>query len=71
MESLSWPEASGISAEPLKQHKKVRCYSENVKLGDDRNYEIEKIRKDVRKYLCSTLAEHGYVARLKAQSSSK
>ena len=36
-------------AEPdaLTQHKKVRCFTENFKKDDDRNYEIEKIRKDV------------------------
>jgi hypothetical protein len=32
----------------MTQHKKVRCFSENVKKGDDRNYEIEQIRKKVR-----------------------
>lgn len=48
MDSLSWPETSRSSEGPVTQHKKVRCYSQNVKLGDDRNYEIEQIRKDVR-----------------------
>jgi len=48
---VSWAETPGGSDGPLTQHKKVRCYSENVKVGDDRNYEIEKIRKDVRKWL--------------------
>jgi hypothetical protein len=46
----SSPEAYGSSDGPVTQHKKVRCYKENVKVGDDdRNYEIEQIRKNVRK----------------------
>jgi hypothetical protein len=48
LDALPWPETSRSSEGPVTQHKKVRCFSENVKLGDDRNYEIEQIRKDVR-----------------------
>jgi hypothetical protein len=47
---LSWAETPGGSDGPLTKHKKVRCYSENVKVGDDRNYKM-KIRKDIRKWL--------------------
>jgi hypothetical protein len=46
--SHSSPETSGGSDGPMTQHKKVRCFTENVKKGDDRNYEIEQIRKKVR-----------------------
>jgi hypothetical protein len=46
--SHSSPETSGSSDGPTTHHKKVRCFTENVKKDDDRNYEIEQIRKKVR-----------------------
>jgi hypothetical protein len=41
-------ETAGSSDGPMTQHKKVRCFKENVKKDDDKNYEIEQIRKKVR-----------------------
>jgi hypothetical protein len=50
LHTLSLPEPHGSSPDgPVTQHKKVRCFKQNVKVGDDdRNYEIEEIRKNVR-----------------------
>jgi hypothetical protein len=48
LHALSSPGMYGSSDGPVTQHKKVRCYKQNVKVGpDDRNYEIEQIRKNV------------------------